>query len=376
MQRRNFMAAAAASVVGGALGFPGLALAQPNVVRFGQSAALSGPLGEEGTQIRNGILAAFDAAAKSDAGRGPRFELVSLDDGNTSSRCVDNIKSLAGSNVAGLIGLTSGAGAEAALPMIEQNQLALLGTASGSMELRSDHAAIFNVRAGYDLEFKRMVTYVRELGLKRVAIVYLKDTSPRNIAAATQALAEVGLAPAEMIAIDNTPASYQAAFDKLIAAKLESVLFMTHAEPIVAVVPQMRKAEFRGPVFAASLAGQGLLDTLVAQRQSAILSLVVPRPNSISLNVVNRCQQDLAALNNGARMSAATLEGYISGRIAVDATRSAMQGGALNKARLRDALSRLRTDLGGYKVAFEPGSSQGSKYVELISIDRFGRVVA
>jgi ABC-type branched-subunit amino acid transport system substrate-binding protein len=374
MQRRNFIAAAAASVVGGALGFPGLALAQPSVVKFGQSAALSGPLGEEGSQLRNGILAAFDAASKTDS-KGPRFELVSLDDANAPGRCADNIKSLAGSNIAGLVGLTSGAGAEAALPVIEQNQLALLGTASGSMELRSDNAAIFNVRAGYDLEFKRMVTYVRELGLKRVGVVYLQETSPRNLAAATQALAEVGLVPAEMIAIDGKGNSYQAAFEKLVAAKLESVLFMTNAEPIVAIVPQMRKAEFRGPVFAASLAGQGLLDTLVAQRQSAILSLVVPRTSSINLSVVNRCQQDLAVLNNGSRLTASTLEGYISGRIAVEATRSAMQNGTLNKARLRDALSRLRTDLGGYKVAFEPGSSQGSKYVELISVDRFGRIV-
>jgi ABC-type branched-subunit amino acid transport system substrate-binding protein len=375
MQRRNFIAATAASVVGGALGFPSIAFAQPSIVKFGQSAALSGSLGEQGTQLRNGILAAFDSANKADGAKGPRYELVSLDDANVPERCADNIKSLAGSSICGLVGLTSGSGAEAAMPVIEQNQLALLGTASGSMELRGDNASVFNVRAGYDLEFKRMVTYVNELGLKRVGIVYLKETSPRNLAAATQALAEVGLVPAAMIGIDS-PASYQAAFEKLVAAKLESVLFMTNAEPIVAIVPQMRKAEFRGPVFAASLAGQGLMDTLVAQRQSAILSLVVPRPSSISLSVVATCQKDLAALDNGGRMSAATLEGYISGRIAVEATRVAMQTGAPNKARVRESLSRLRTDLGGYKVAFAPGSSQGSKYVELISIDRFGRIVA
>src|SRR5262249_14416325 len=157
-----------------------LALAQPSVVKFGQSAALSGPLGEQGNQIRNGILAAFDSASKADGGKGPRFELVSMDDANVPGRCVENIKSLAASNTAGLIGLTSGAGAEASLQLIEQNQLSLLGTASGSMELRADNASIFNLRAGYDLEFKRMVTYVNELGLKRVGIVYLAGTSPIN----------------------------------------------------------------------------------------------------------------------------------------------------------------------------------------------------
>lgn len=42
---------------------------------------------------------------------------------------------------------------------------------------------------------------------------------------------------------------------------------------------------------------------------------------------------------------------------------------------MKEALSTLRTDLGGYTVQFTPGSTQGSKYVELVALDRYGRMV-
>ncbi|HZE92663.1 MAG TPA: ABC transporter substrate-binding protein [Rhizobacter sp.] len=376
MNRRKLLKASTAWWAGsGVLCFPALSMAQPSVIKFGQSAAMTGPAAIEGKQIREGIVAAFESASKAEGGKGPRFELVTLDDANVPERCSENVKTLLASDVSALIGLTSGEGAEASMHLIEQSQIALLGTASGSMGLRSDGTPAYHVRAGYDVEFKRMVSYVKELGLQRVGIVHLEGTSSPNLAAMTMALGSVGLVAVETVAIHPRAASFNGVADKLLAARLDCVLFMANAEPIVSILNQMRRNDFRGPVFASSMAGQTLMDTLVAQHQSAILSMVVPRPTALGLGVVTRCQQDLAWLGTGAKVSMATLEGYISGRIAVEAARNTLQGGAMSKARLKDSLSRLRADLGGYKVQFAPGSHQGSKYVELVSIDRFGRII-
>jgi hypothetical protein len=105
------------------------------------------------------------------------------------------------------------------------------------------------------------------------------------------------------------------------------------------------------------------------------MSMVVPRPNAMGVNVVSRCQQDLAAHVPGAKMGMTTLEGYIAGRIAVEATRSVLKAGPVSRAKLREALAGLRADVGGYKVDFAAGSTQGSRYVDLIAIDRYGRLV-
>ena len=43
---------------------------------------------------------------------------------------------------------------------------------------------------------------------------------------------------------------------------------------------------------------------------------------------------------------------------------------------MKDALSTLRADLVGYTVQFARGSTQGSKHVALVALDRYGRRVA
>ncbi|HET7795857.1 MAG TPA: ABC transporter substrate-binding protein [Rhizobacter sp.] len=374
MKRRDLLLGGlAGSVVSG---FPGIARAQPSVIKFGQSAALSGASAEKGRDIRAGIAAAFEAASKADGGRGPRFELITLDDAGSPERCTQNVNTLLGSNVTALIGLTSGTGAEAAMGAIDASQMPLLGTASGSMGLRSEKAvSAYHVRAGYDLEFKRMVAYVKERALLRVGLVSLKETSAANLAAMTGALTAAGIAPKETITIEQTPAAFQAASEQLMNANLDCVLFVANAAPVSAIIDQMNTAKYRGLFYASSMAGQDLIEALVARKQSAIMSVVVPRPTAIGLPVVSRCQQDLLAMGSDLKVSVTTLEGYISGRIAVEAARNAMKTTAVNKRSLKDALSTLRADLGGYTVQFAPGSTQGSKYVDLVALDRYGKLV-
>jgi len=374
MQRRSLLLG---GLAGSAVaGFPGLALAQANVIKFGQSAAMSGPNAEQGRDIRAGIVAAFEAASKADGARGPRFELITLDDAGSAERCMQNVSALLTSNVTALIGLTSGTGAEASMSAIDVSQMPLLGTASGTMGLRSDKVvSAYHVRAGYDLEFKRMVAYAKERALLRVGLVYAQDTSTPNLAAMTGALSNAGIAPREAIAVEQTSASFQSAASRLLAANLDCVLFVAGAAPVAAIIDQMTVGRYRGLYYASSMSGQDLIDTLAAKQQSAILSVVVPRPSALGLAVVSRCQQDLAALNTDVKMSVTTLEGYISGRIAVEAARSALKVSGISKRSMKDALSTLRADLGGYTVQFSPGSTQGSKYVDLVAIDRYGRMV-
>jgi len=379
MKRRSLLTAGSAWLAGGAYaGLPNLAFAQAGVVKFGQSAAMTGLGAEVGRDIRNGIVAAFEAASRADGGRGPRFELITLDDTGSPELCAQNVQTLmSGTGVSALIGLTSANGAEASLASIDRHQMPLLGTASGSMGLRRRDKLMpaYHVRAGYDLEFKRMVDYVKERQLQRVGLVYLQDTPSPDLAAMTAALTAAGLQAAEAIAIEQTPAAFQAATQKLLGAQLDVVLFMANAAPVAAVIDHLTQAKYRGLMYASSMAGQGLLDTLAAKGQSAIMSVVVPRPASRGLAVVNRCQQDLLAFAPEAKMSVTTLEGYISGRIAVEAARSALKQGTVSKRSMREALANLKVDLGGYSVAFTPGMTQGSRYVELVALDRYGRLV-
>jgi branched-chain amino acid transport system substrate-binding protein len=381
MKRRNLVisgsAAWAASMVGSS---PIHAAAPGNVIKFGQSAALTGGQANYGRDIRDGIIAAFTAASNASAATGgPRFELVTLDDGGVKSRCVENVSTLIDGGVSAIVGLTNGVAAEACLPAINNGQMALLGTASGNMGLRSSGPnGAFHVRAGYDLEFRRMANYVKDFGMRRIGYVYLRDTSPANIAAMTHALTALSIVPVETIAVDRSATSFSDVSAKLVAAKLDCVLFSANSGPIATIIDQMLTARYAGLFYASSYAGQDLMDALIAKKQSCIMSMVVPRPNAGGLNVVSRARQDLAAVGPEVKLGMNTLEGYIAGRTAVEAARAALKvsgGERISRARMKESLAALKTDLGGYRVEFTPGVTQGSHYVDLIAIDRYGRLV-
>jgi branched-chain amino acid transport system substrate-binding protein len=378
MKRRNLVfagpAALAASMVGGA---SHSATPQGNVIKFGQSASLTGGQASYGRDIRDGILAAF--AAASAVPGSPRFELVTLDDGGAKDRCVQNVSALVESGVSAIVGLTNGIAAEACVPLANNSQLALLGTASGNMGLRNMNAnGVFHVRAGYDLEYRRMANYIKDFGMRRIGYVYLKDTSPANLAVMSNALSQVSIVPIEAIAIDRSATSFEDVAARLLAAKLDCVLISANAGPVATIIDHMTNGHYAGLFYASSYAGQGLMDTLTAKKQSCIMSMVVPRPNSGSANVVSRAKLDFAALGSDVKLGITTMEGYIAGRTAVEAARAALKvsgGERISRARMKESLAGLKTDLGGYRVEFTPGVTQGSQYVDLIAIDRYGRLV-
>ncbi|HEX6708243.1 MAG TPA: ABC transporter substrate-binding protein [Albitalea sp.] len=349
--------------------------AQQAVIKFGQSASLSGGQAGYGKDVRDGIAAAFAAASKADP-KGPRFELVSLDDGGSKDRCKANVKTLIDQGVTAIIGLTSGAGAEGCLPLVEEAKIVMLGTASGNMGVRSEKATMaYHVRAGYADEYRRMISYVKDFNMQRVGYVYLKDTSPANAAAMTAALDAVGLKLTVSVPIDRNAKSFDAEVEKLLAARLDCVLFTTNAGPVSAIVDKMAAAKYPGFYFSSSFAGQELIDDMAGKGQSIIMSQVVPRPNAVAAAVVKRCQEDLAAMGGGARMGFTSLEGYIAGRVAVEAARLATKGGAISRGRFKDALSDLNVDLGGYRARFTPQSPHGSRFVDVVAIDRNGRII-
>jgi branched-chain amino acid transport system substrate-binding protein len=349
--------------------------AQQPVIKFGQSASLTGGQAAYGKDVRDGIAAAFAAGARSDP-KAPRLELVSLDDGGDKAKCKANVKTLIDQGVVSLVGLTSGAAAETVLQMVEEARIVMLGTASGNMGIRSDKTTMaYHVRAGYDDEYRRMIQYVKDFNMQRVGYVYLEDTSAANQNAMKAALDHVGLKLTISIPLSRNAKSFDAEVEKLLAARLDCVLFTTNASPVAAIVDKMAAAKYAGFYFSSSFAGQALIDDMAGKGMSIIMSQVVPRPNQVAAGVVKRCIDDLAAYDKNIKIGFTSLEGYIAGRVATEAAKLATKGGAVTRARFKDALSDLNVDLGGYRARFTPPSLTGSHFVDVVAIDRTGRII-
>ena len=49
--------------------------------------------------------------------------------------------------------------------------------------------------------------------------------------------------------------------------------------------------------------------------------------------------------------------------------------GAVTRQRFKESLASLSLDLGGYAVRMSPGNPNGSKMVDIVAIDRTGRLI-
>src|SRR5205085_4953289 len=137
-------------------------------------------------------------------------------------RCKANVKQLIDSGVTALVGLTSGAAAETCTQLVEEHKIVMLGTASGNMGIREEKLTMaYHVRAGYDDEYKRMISYVKEFNMQRVGYVYLEDTSPANQTAMKAALDQVGITLTVSLPLNRNAKSFDAEVDKLMAARLD-----------------------------------------------------------------------------------------------------------------------------------------------------------
>lgn len=379
MQRRHFMLAGAASATGTT--WPLAARAAARTVRIGQSASLSGAQAQYGKDVNLGLAVAFAAANRAEGPGGLNFELQALDDAGQKERVATHTKALIDGGVHALVGFTSGIGAQDNLPLIQQAQVPLIGTASGNMGIRvgQPRDCTAHVRAGYDIEYRQMIGYLKTYGFDRVGFVYLSDTSKINLATLTAALDAAGLKAPLSLGADRQGKDADEVARKLLAAKLDCVVFTTNAPAALAISKTLVNGGYAGMLFASSLAGQDLINSVPQIGRGMVMSLVVPRPTALGVGVVSQCQRDLVAMGgnaSGAKLGVTVLEGYIAGRVTVEAARAAAQrGGDVTRARLLDALAQLKVDLGGYRVAFENGSSQGSRYVDMVVVDRHGRIV-
>ena len=98
-----------------------------------------------------------------------------------------------------------------------------------------------------------------------------------------------------------------------------------------------------------------------------IISQVVPQPWDTSIPVVAEYQAALKAHDPSAEPGFVSLEGYLTGRLAIEALKAA--GSELSRDSYLKALASLGTiDFGGFSLNFGPGDNQGSDSVFLTRI--------
>ncbi|HEY1943134.1 MAG TPA: ABC transporter substrate-binding protein [Roseiarcus sp.] len=359
------------SVVAGAAAEPGVS---DDKIVFGQAAALAGPAGELGRDMRTGILAAFAEANATGGVGGRRLELVSRDDGYEPTQSVEATTALINDNkVFALLGAVGTPTTLATEPIATENAIPFIGPLTGAEFLRaSDKSAVVNVRASYFQETEALVERLtKDSGVSRIAILYQNDAFGRaGLAGVQRALDKRGMELVSEGVFERNTTAVKMALLAIRRGNPEAVIMIGPYQPCATFVKLARQVRMKAIFAAISFVGSNsLAKELGPEGAGVIVTQVVPLPWDASIPVVARYQAALKSIDPAAEPGFVTLEGYVVGRLVVAALQKT---NAPTRRAMLDTIHSGEFDFGGVKLVYTPGNNQGTSAVFLTEIQADG----
>ena len=342
-----------------------------DTISIGQSAPLAGPAKGLGEGMSLGMKAAFTAVNAGGGVHGRQLVLTTRDDGYEPDRCVENTAKLVEEDKVFLLGGYVGTPtAKAALLVVNEAQVPLIGAFTGAMLLRKpEEAQVVNLRASYDQETEALVARMTvDLKLSRIAVFHQNDAfGQAGLSGTEKALAKRGLTLAGKATFERNTVAVKTGLADLITARPEAVVLVGPYKPVATIAKEAKAAGF-SPLFATiSFVGtEALLAEGGADVEGMVVSQVVPPPADASVPVVKAYHAALAAVDPAAKPGYVSLEGYLTGLAIVEGLKAA--GPTPERAGVLAAFAAMRADLGGFPVAWDPAFRQLSQTVWMTQV--------
>jgi branched-chain amino acid transport system substrate-binding protein len=350
----------------------------PDRVTFAQVAVLEGPAAPLGTGMQLGLRAAFEEANRAGGVHGRQIALDSLDDGYEPEQSVAQVRSvIAGNAHIGFVGPVGTPTTQATVPIAAEAMMPVIGPFTGAGFLRAEGSGnVFNVRASYDAETEAwMRTLVDEMGMSRIAILYQDDGFGRvGLAGATAALERRGMTLVAEASYTRNTVAVKSALIEIRKSEAEAVVMVGAPQPVAEFVRLSRQIGFDPTFVNISFVGtDALVSELGADGAGVIISQVVPYPRDETLPAAAAYRAALAAVDPAAQPGYVSFEGYLTGRLAIEALRAA--GPDLTREGYMAALRGLGTvEVDGLTMTFGPGDNQAFDDVYMTVISPAGAI--
>lgn len=331
-------------------------------ILIGQTVPLSGPVAVAFKGVLAGEKLAFDQVNRKGGVNGRRVELIQLDDGYDTHRTVENVKTLIErDNVIALTGLGSTAGVGAALPILLDKKVPLVGVYTGAPNLRSKfHPYFFTTQASFKDEVFYSVRNLVTLNSSRIALVYQNNEFGKFMLPVVEAAIKeqgatlVGSVP---VAIDGSDAIAAA---QAVAAKQPQAVLLIAVGPSVVGYVKANRSYAGVPVYTISTALPAL-PALGEDARGLAVTQVVPYPWRQTTNMAREFAQECER----AKVPVAydTYGGYLMARFLLEALRRCGHNPS-SEALVKTIEARQRWDYGGIDLAFSPTNHHGTSFVE------------
>ena len=150
-------------------------------IRFGITAAFTGPVRERGRQMKLGIETAFNQVNDAGGIAGRKLRIIAADDGNEPARTLQAVRQLYEKDqIFGIIGSIGTATAAVAVPFALERRMLFFGAYTGGNVVRRDppDRYVFNYRPSYAEEADAAVRYLvkmRRIPIRQIAVFAQTD---------------------------------------------------------------------------------------------------------------------------------------------------------------------------------------------------------
>ncbi|MDP9897487.1 ABC-type branched-subunit amino acid transport system substrate-binding protein [Variovorax boronicumulans] len=380
ISRRAMVAGGAALALG-----PGLlrsARAENGVtdttIRIGQSAVFSGPAKDFGVDYRAGIKLYFDRVNKSGGINGRKIELVTYDDAyDPAKTAVNTAKLIDEDKVFALTGFVATGNLAAAMPLAEKAGVPMFAPLVGTTSFRTKvNRYLFHVRAGYDLELRKIISHLSTIGISSIAVVFQDSPFGKsNLATCEQLAAEYKVQVVKTLPLAITAEDAKQVATEISAAKPGAVVMIMAGRMVETFIRDYRAGGVGAPLYTLSVGitdAAGSAKRLDGKLAGLVTASIVPPPQAQRVPIVADYQRDRAEFGEKID-SYTTLEGYIVARVMVEGLRRA--GKTLTRDSFIAGLESIgSTRFGDFPIDYSAKNHNGSTFVDLEMYTRDGQL--
>ena len=365
-----------------ALGVAGTALAEPGVtadkIIIGQAAGFTGSVAGTVKELTAGAQLYFDHINSKGGVHGRKIVLEQMDDGFDPKKSPDVFKKLIEEKKVFAMFLSRGTPTnEAAYPVLEAAKVPLIGPSTGAMSMYNPpRKYMFPVRASYQSETFKIVPQLVNMGINRIALLYVDDSFGKDGLTGVQiAMKNAGLTPVAVVSHARGSTKVEEAVATIAKADPQAIIMVTLADSGVAFVKQMRAAG-KSPMFItlSNNSSNAFIKNLGTDGFGLAVSQVSPYPFS-GAEVVTREFLGLLKDKKDVPPSYSSIEGFIAAKVLVEGLRRA--GKEPTREKLIAGLESMKGfDLGGgLDVTYGPNLRVGTSYIDLTIISKTGKFV-
>ncbi|WP_253278099.1 ABC transporter substrate-binding protein [Variovorax paradoxus] len=380
ISRRAMVAGGAALALGP--GLLGSARAENGVtdttIRIGQSAVFSGPAKDFGVDYRAGIKLYFDRVNKSGGINGRKIELVTYDDAyDPAKTAINTAKLIDEDKVFALTGFVATGNLAAAMPLAEKAGVPMFAPLVGTTSFRTKvNRNLFHVRAGYDLELRKIISHLSTIGISSIAVVFQDSPFGKsNLATCEQLAAEYKVQVVKTLPLAITAEDAKQVATEISAAKPGAVVMIMAGRMVETFIRDYRAGGVGAPLYTLSVGitdAAGSAKRLDGKLAGLVTASIVPPPNAQRVPIVADYQRDRAEFGEKID-SYTTLEGYIVARVMVEGLRRA--GKTLTRDSFVAGLESIgSTRFGDFPIDYSAKNHNGSTFVDLEMYTRDGQL--